>query len=1243
MLERATACLKAGARDSLKCAQQAPRSQRMLHSSFWAHGAGGLDLPPWVVSMLPTPNDLPLKHDSTGSKGRGRSSSTAQSQDGVFLDFLYPPQALAWLDRTNGQLYERWERRNARRLPEGFIQAPRGYSVRSYGQSATAAARKQERDEHEVQDPHEVVAQVTGRVARADQLDGSSVDLQDEQEREDQVSPNGLIRKEPSELQEDADQTPDPDEFADTPGELAEAAVGETVDDPLRALRDLVAGRRVARGTDTTNRAWSLYNSLKDVDRQDPHLKSWLLAYFASRRNDVADAHCIALYYAIPLQDRQLPTYQATLAAFLRRNDIDFALGLHTEALRNIPNGHQTSKELFRYALDHELWEVALKVQNQHHEAFEEIGKQNQQAIFWLNVSDMPNLTDASVRLYMKIYWWNKKQKWGLAPYGLLCARMAEEALLQFLQAPPPESVPSRKLYLLFNAIRRWNPKAPRVFEEAMSSLLERLDTPDEYARAHYVISYLYMSYRKTGISHVPEWMLSSLLKRVVRLAGSMRDLRRNTHTVSVNLLVSHWKMDHGKLSIPAIHELISFYASMGLPDKLQQWFGYLRRHYPEYSHHRDILWALIYVHARRADLRNARKAFSDVEDMCKANGEGAPLKCWSVLIHAHSRADDLDGGLATFKRLLEAGLQPDGHQIQPIAEMLARRGDFEGVEDILNQFDTLVQEKQTTHLIASYIQALVNSDKLDQATQVLNDTIRQVKAGEVLGSLTTCFNILITHYALRRDMDGTMNVYRWMQANKTRMNTFTYSALMQALIHLRQTNGAKKILTSVLPRLGLRPTALHYAIVIAGYTNQGMYQDAVDFYARMVRDNVRPSLATHRTYLKAKALHEQKNRTPMTEAGEPAPLEEVISQLREVMETRDGSDVAVKGPGFGYASYDRGYPAAVYMGSVMYIHGTRRCLEAVSEMFRLYREQEMDDMQVPPPMRILTVLMNALLHAGDHKQVEAYWNLAKEQADLIAPTKTVPDFNSVANAQTMEVHQPQELQTASLPTSSEVDRAEIGFATGGEAKEVEKSQVLPDQSTTSLGPRPAPARRHILANAFRHYIASLSQEHRVLDMIVVCTKLLSQGYGLDNYTWNKLIIHLCTASPPLVLLAFTLTERYLIHNFPGWVRLSRTKFRAARAARAQRLSYIRARYLRPDQLIPHYETMVHLAAAYMHLRRTEATRGQQKNQRQSDNVRRLVGTTREIWARAPRVARAVWAMPQINDAVQHRLLGSKQ
>ncbi|KAF2654884.1 hypothetical protein K491DRAFT_631167 [Lophiostoma macrostomum CBS 122681] len=81
MLERASTCLESGGRHLLQCPKRGLRSRRMLHSSFWHHGAIDLSLPAWWASP-----SIP-----------GRLSGDDQSRgcDGLLLDFLYPEKTLA--------------------------------------------------------------------------------------------------------------------------------------------------------------------------------------------------------------------------------------------------------------------------------------------------------------------------------------------------------------------------------------------------------------------------------------------------------------------------------------------------------------------------------------------------------------------------------------------------------------------------------------------------------------------------------------------------------------------------------------------------------------------------------------------------------------------------------------------------------------------------------------------------------------------------------------------------------------------------------------------------------------------------------------------------------------------------------------------------------------------------------------------------------------------------------------------
>ena len=69
------------------------RSRRSLHSSFWSHGAGSINLPAWWVLLLQTP--IASDQDSSARNVSSTASVMASGLQDIVLDFLYPVQTLA--------------------------------------------------------------------------------------------------------------------------------------------------------------------------------------------------------------------------------------------------------------------------------------------------------------------------------------------------------------------------------------------------------------------------------------------------------------------------------------------------------------------------------------------------------------------------------------------------------------------------------------------------------------------------------------------------------------------------------------------------------------------------------------------------------------------------------------------------------------------------------------------------------------------------------------------------------------------------------------------------------------------------------------------------------------------------------------------------------------------------------------------------------------------------------------------
>ncbi|KAM3423530.1 hypothetical protein BST61_g958 [Cercospora zeina] len=876
MLPRATtACLKArAARDSLPCAQQhhARRpSTRLLHHTFWTHGAGDLDLPPCIASSTP-PVGLPRWHGDTRTEPKNSRAATPTptlaGPDGVFLDLLYPPQALAYLQRANRQHLESWEHRKAKRLPDGFVRAYRHYSSTSRAKSRHENSPPDSEPQMEVAEQQEIVdvdtdatpkggplAEVAGEhtdTARVSLYQpfafATELDTGDDADTRTGVSNAIEARAVGSQYAH----------FANTPGDLAETQADGTRDslsgeehasvtpapvpipldiphEPaqrLRQLRIFMALKPDRVTPPLIRQAWKLYLSLHDDDKQDLPLKEKLLVWLNEQEDELADAYITALFWSFPLVARTLPIYQTVAVSFLRSKASHELLSmLHEEALANIENGQQFSLQLFTHALDARKLNAMHRVVREHNRAFNTMAEQSmRQKLFWVKVGELPGLTSRVAPLLKSFISVNQTFRLKLAQEAV---QQAIEHLFEERELPDRSS----DIFALLKAINRIDPSASSFFRAQLVRLLPALGqyNVDKFQRPHYVqgrekahqiISYLYWHSREGEDARLhPDLMLIWLKHLTSRMDMTNKELR-SERNVTAGMVIEDWQKWHGQLSADAVHNLISYSAHAGTVDALNQWTAYLNRRFPSYQEQRKAFWAQVYVHAKLSDLSAAKEAFKDVSRSARAHGDRIDLKCWNVLLHAHQQADDLGGAIETFKELLQrTKLVPDFGSFGPLVSMLARRGDVDALEDILQQFDIFTHEKRPTDFVHAQIMALNLVDDAPRAELLLQESIQKVRKGEIIGSMTECVNLMLAKYASMRDIDATMRVYGTMKRQNIFRNAATYRHLMQALANFRQANAAWPILTKRMKQEGFVPTAAHYTVAMAGFINEDAYR----------------------------------------------------------------------------------------------------------------------------------------------------------------------------------------------------------------------------------------------------------------------------------------------------------------------------------------------------------------------------------------------------------------------------------
>ena len=244
MIERAARCLETGGRAAFRGTKKQVRSRRHLHSTFWTHGAGNIDLPAWWILLLQTPvvNDEVC---TRRRKGEFQKVLCTGLED-IFLDFLYPVQTLALIRRL-------------KRSATAYNQAAQ--NAKQYSRSYTSIAK-------------EFITGVKATTIGAEAYSISPSQNQDED----------TLRQAISELLDTVDSTERYDELWQGYQDLLEMSQTLSPQEIVKMLRCLISSKR----TVDDERALALFESIPVAERRAIHYSHAVSAALALKDVDTA-------------------------------------------------------------------------------------------------------------------------------------------------------------------------------------------------------------------------------------------------------------------------------------------------------------------------------------------------------------------------------------------------------------------------------------------------------------------------------------------------------------------------------------------------------------------------------------------------------------------------------------------------------------------------------------------------------------------------------------------------------------------------------------------------------------------------------------------------------------------------------------------------------------------------------------------------------------------------------------------
>jgi pentatricopeptide repeat-containing protein PET309 len=965
-------------------------------------------------------------------------------------------------------------------------------------------------------------------------------------------------------------------------------------------LRSILADKESTSPLDI-EQAWNLCSSPSSVD---PELLQQAAIWFSERKDTSADRHAVDLFVTLPDYLKSAAAYRAAISSHLAIGQVSDAVNLHTHASRLPYDGSIGSDALMLQAVSTKNWPLALSIFQQWETYTADHSSEQTIHEFWAptkrlklrdHVANLRELccsesgkADTELRRLFGIL---------LNQFVLSCSRMPI-----FVQKSFAADTARGRVKQQIQLMHDRNLASKDAFERIINTLCTvsgRATNPNCSA----LVMFAYNLYHRSGHFAPSENILMQMLRfwRDYNLAFAGKGLTRSY--VGQTSLFQDWTKYHGKPVGEAFVIIMDAFARLGDVRAVEEHANLYKSLHPEGLSDSAYLWPLIYVHATNA---SPVDAVEQLDRMQQEYGVVPNLRCWNIALHAYDQADDLLGAAAFFERMRRAGIDPDCYTYGTLLNLYAKRGDVDGVIDLLDFAKSNGLTKPTTHMLNSMIVALTNNLDHKGALRALEQTVQTVQADEAEGSLTLCFNTMLVANASRRDLSATMAVYRHMKKVNVPLDVRSYSALMLVLCSLRQSPSAHKILKTVMPSENVRPMAFHYSILTAGYINQKMYAEAVGVEKEMSEARVRQTPSSCAVALKARALLEHSNKPinlddPDTHLQLDFAIEDYKSLLNDTRVRRQGKE-----PALGFRN-ESPHSEVADVGYLLYIHGRRQSFEAVRSLLQMYRDklsETKSGITAAPMVRLLTTLMFVHSQAGEFAEVDKYWDLVKSKVD--------------------------ELRVTHIPATDLV----------GSASDESASR---DPATAQI----PPTYRFMLSRPLEYYMLSQFAQSTSSRLVPLITELHASGYVLDNKTWNKYIVQLCKTSPPRALLAYTLVEKYMMNEWPGFIsqRHASIKHKLSvfprKQARKEGLEFIKIRYLHPDQLVPQYRTLVYLASALLELRALKSS-GISVGNMQGITLRELkaqVGTIPEIRERAPKTMNAVQSMPRVLDRIQMTLL----
>lgn len=1150
----------------------------MLHSAFWTHGAGSLDLPPFVAGRS-LPHSYPVS-----SEGLSLQDASGDSTEAPFLDFLYPPQAVETFRR---------------RVMYGSVS--KSGKIRPTKGSRRYSSRSDNRPNWRPQ----LMSKLGSRGVAP-------------------TNAKSFAQSMSAAMVEPAEERP-VEEWR------CEVATSDTIPHAssipaTRAQQLLDLLKHTSENVLEFSRTIDLYDSLSmkeksiDVTRE---ILIWLASVGSSettRNWEIRMLETMPKAADLPDSCWHKDYCRAAIVIHVRHGNYDEINAIIDGCINRRVMGDFGQRAAMEHFLQEKHFHKASDL-FQSMRRYVDLGGRPSAIRSLFKYRELSMLRDDVIKLYQ----FTLENSTAANFEGLreLRARVLTEFVSRSLSGDTYHSFRAAfsGILAILKFLRREQQNDPMVFEPLIQQMLLQepsfdkaqycrlvADAWDTYSRGE--------KFRPSNALMLKVWEAMYRDKLLDPIPAT-----KSRPAMSSDSISAVWKKIHPRLGYAALNWLTKIAADKGDVDKVEHWTRVYVDERPAERVETAFFWPYIRVHGVRRDAEGALAAFKRLRSEFNVVPD---MMCWNMLLWSYFRSDNLEGALRAFRAQNEVGVSYGAASVHVMMTLYSKLGNPAGVAALM-AIAKAENLPTNTHFKMAELLAHTNSGQVTEAMNVLEKSVKDHKGGLLVGSMTKVYNVAMETWARRGDYSETVALYQRMKENNVPLDSDSYGSIIKALCMRRNPHEAWWTIRKVMPADKIQATPQQYATIMNAMGRIRDYKMALKVWDHMLAANISPTTGAYAVYIRAKALLEDAETRIVRDSEDTEPTLQRYEPLHET--TKELLKILDKDPVFS-ARYDFTEPhlpgpdmKSNLFESLIQLHGKRQCFDTAQELFLLYHKhrgiESSKSLPETTPFRLATAMMSVYQRTGQHEEVLKYWELLLKQAEDMQYLPSVEDAMA-------GLKQPM-VQPSARSTISGNDQSKIAS--------IDRSRL-------------AGARRYILSRPFQYYSTSILTQPNLsadttVQLIRTAIGLLSSGWLFDNFAWNMLVQRLCAAKPSRAMIAFSLTERFLIPNFPGWKYprqiLTQVHGMPNPSRRAEQTQYfdMTPRPINHDERLPHYNTMVWLAYALLEVRRAQAVGVPGANKETMTQV----GTLEDIEKRAPKTLEHVRNLPIVLDRIQKQLI----